>query len=79
MDIAKDILAFVRSELGGGAARKVRLDTPLLTGVIDSMEAMELITFLEESFGISLEFSDMNEENFRDVRALAELVSRKLG
>jgi acyl carrier protein len=78
MDTDKRILAFLRSELGKDA-RRVDAETPLLTGLVDSMQVMELASFLEEEFGIRLEFADMSEENFRNVQTLTDLVTRKLG
>lgn len=78
MDTAKRILSFLRTELGNGA-RKVDAETPLLTGLVDSIRVMELASFLEEEFGIRLEFADMSEANFRNVQTLTDLVARKLG
>jgi acyl carrier protein len=79
MDIAERILGFIRSELGRGAGRAVEPDTPLLTGLIDSLQIMELASFVEETFGVSLGHADVNEANFRDVHALVALISQKLG
>ena len=78
MDTDKRILAFLRSELGKGS-RRVDAETPLLTGLVDSIRVMELASFIEEEFGVRLEFADMSEENFRNVQTLTDLVTRKLG
>jgi acyl carrier protein len=77
MDIAEQILIFLQDGLGSGG-RKVGVDTPLLTGLVDSMQVAELASFVEEEFQVTLEFNDVTEENFRTVRALADLVTGKL-
>ncbi len=48
------------------------------TGHVNSMFAMELITFLEGSFGITIDNDDLELENFSTIDRLSELVDRKL-
>ncbi len=47
-------------------------------GFLDSMGLMMLITFLEESFKIKADDSDMVEENFESINAISEFVQKKL-
>ena len=55
----------------------VTLDYPLLeTGTIDSMDLQRLISFLDETFKISVADDDLLHENFENVRAIAELVGK---
>lgn len=54
-------------------------DTPLQgTGLLDSLAFLQLVTFLEQRFGISIDEDEMEPGNFRDARAVADLV-RRLG
>ena len=46
-------------------------------GYFDSMGFVLLITFLEENFGIKTEDSDLVEENFESIDAMADFVVRK--
>ena len=46
-------------------------------GILDSMGLVTLISFLEEEFNIQTEDSDLVEENFETINAIAEFVSRK--
>ena len=46
-------------------------------GGATSLFAMELVLFIEETFGIVLEDEDLERDNFRSVAALAALVARK--
>lgn len=55
------------------------VDLPLLeVGIIDSMGVMELIGFLEETFSVSLEDSEITEENLGTLAAIGALVRHKL-
>lgn len=55
-------------------------DLPLLeSGVLTSLQTVELVLFLEEHFGISVNDDDFVEENFSSVSAIAAFVERKLG
>ena len=49
------------------------------SGVVNSLFAMELITFLEGTFGITIETEDLELENFSTVERLSDLVARKTG
>lgn len=46
--------------------------------ILNSLELMELITELEDSFGISIEMEEIKPENFNDIDAICRLVE-KLG
>ena len=47
------------------------------SGIIDSTGVMELVCFLEETFGIAVGEDEMYPENLDSIRALAAYVSRK--
>ena len=47
------------------------------TGFVDSLFAMELITFLESTFEVVVDTDDLELDNFRTIDALAALVERK--
>ena len=48
-------------------------------GVVSSMFAMELVVYLEKTFGIAILGADLQLANFRTVRAMSDLVSRLRG
>jgi acyl carrier protein len=53
-------------------------DAPLIeTRVIDSMGILELISFLEDSFGIVIGDADVNEANLGTIAAMSAFVARK--
>ena len=45
-------------------------------GVLTSMVAMEIVVFLESTFGIAVVGSDLKMANFRTVDAMVALVTR---
>jgi methoxymalonate biosynthesis acyl carrier protein len=46
-------------------------------GFVNSLFAMELVLFIERTFGFELPNEDLTLDNFRTVRAMAELVCRR--
>ena len=54
-------------------------DTQLLEGgAIDCLGILDIVMFIENSFGISVSDADILEENFRTVDALCEFLRQKL-
>ncbi|MET7509472.1 MULTISPECIES: phosphopantetheine-binding protein [Streptomyces] len=47
-------------------------------GFVSSMFAMQLVSFVEHEFGITVENEDLELEHFRSVSALDAFVTRKL-
>ncbi|MGZ8197708.1 MAG: acyl carrier protein, partial [Burkholderiales bacterium] len=47
-------------------------------GIIDSTGVMELVSFLEQEFGIQVDDQDLVPENLDSISALAAFVTRKL-
>ena len=73
---AAEIQGWLRENVTGG--REVSPDEPLIeNGVLTSLQTVELVTFLEERFGIMVEDEEFDEENFGSVEAIANLVASK--
>lgn len=54
--------------------------TPLIEqGIIDSMGVMDLVTFIEQSFGVEFEMDDMTVEKLGTVAAISKLITSKRG
>lgn len=52
--------------------------TPLMTGgVLDSIATLNLVTLLEDEFGVSLAAHEVNVDNFNTLAAIAALVEAK--
>ena len=62
--------------------RDIPLDdgTPLIEeGYVTSLQAVELVLFLEERFQVQIDPEEVNEEEFHSLNTIADLVERKLG
>ena len=72
--IQEQILEFFREKK---KAEGLAFDTDLFKGgYIDSLFALEMVIYLEETFHIKLRNDDINEENFRTIDAIAAVVER---
>lgn len=49
------------------------------SGLVSSMFAMELVVYLETTYGVAVAGPDLKLENFRTVRQMTELVHRLSG
>ena len=75
-EINEIIREFLHGLLPNSAA--LRDDTSLLTsGVIDSMILLQLVGFLEETFGIQVEANEATRESFDRIDNIAAFVERK--
>ena len=48
-------------------------------GYVDSLFALQLVSHLEEAFGIEITDQDLDISNFSSVKAIVEFVDRKRG
>jgi methoxymalonate biosynthesis acyl carrier protein len=59
------------------AGAPVQADQDLFaSGLVSSMFAMQLVVHLEESYDIAIVGPELKLDNFRSVRAMAQLVTR---
>ncbi len=78
MDAQEKIVTFIRDEVLF-RRRSVDLtpDTPLATGLVDSLGMARIVSFLEEEFEVAIENTDLVPANFRTARDIARLVETK--
>jgi acyl carrier protein len=66
--------------LPGESPSNLTDDTPLRTsGILDSMATLSLVSFLERTFGISIDAHETGIDNFDRIQDIAALVARKRG
>lgn len=46
-------------------------------GFVNSLFAMQLVMFVENDFGITVENDDLDIDNFRSINAIVKLIERK--
>lgn len=61
--------------LDGSADTEITAQTPLLEwGIVNSINTMQLITFVREEIGVDVPTSAMSGKNFRDLGSITDLV-----
>ncbi|MCF6125365.1 acyl carrier protein [Mesorhizobium sp. M7A.T.Ca.TU.009.01.3.2] len=72
------IRAFLASNFYVADPRALEVETSLLDqGIIDSTGVLEVIGFVEETFGITVEDSELLPENFDSIQGIARYVLSK--
>jgi acyl carrier protein len=77
MEAANDIRRYIRDELSVVGGTSLTNDTPLWGGVIDSIGLMQLITFIEEQYGIDIGDDELTSAHFGTISDIAALVEKK--
>lgn len=78
MDIKSQVRQFVLSNFYVADPASLRDDVSLLdSGVVDSTGIMEVISFLEQTYHMSVDESEMVPENLDSIRAIGDYVQRK--
>ena len=68
----------LREYLPGESPANLTDETPLRTsGILDSMATLNLVTFVEESFGITIEAHETGIDQFDRIADIAALVTQK--
>ena len=78
MNIEEQLVAYFKENADVGM--EVSYDTLLVEdGVIDSMGVMDLIAFIEETYGLSMEMDDLEIENFATINHIKTFIVSKSG
>lgn len=79
-DTVKDTIRhfIVSNYLPGESLENLRDDTPLLSsGILDSLAALGLVSFLETEYRIELDVYDTSIEHFDRIEDIAHAVAKK--
>jgi len=81
MEVEKEIRNFIVENFLFGNREKLPGDDDsfLQKGLIDSTGILEVISFVEEKFGISVEDDELVPENLDSIRFLTDFIGRKRG
>lgn len=75
-DVREAIRGWLRETIG--ASVPLTDSTDLIgDGVLTSLQTVELVTYLDERFGIEIDDEEFVEENFRSIDTIASLVESK--
>lgn len=78
-DVIPQLGTFLAEKILKQPNRKISADEPLLSsGLIDSFSLMDVALFVEDTFGVRIEDTELNADTFDNLTQLAALIdSRK--
>ena len=78
-DVIPQLSAFVSTKILKQPNRVIESGEPLISsGLIDSFSLMDLALFVEDTFGVRIEDTELNADTFDNLTQLASLIeSRK--
>ena len=78
MEVRITVREFILENFIIDTAEDLREDDSLLErGIIDSTGVLELVAFIEEKFGITVEDDELIPENLDTIRDIAEFIRQK--
>jgi acyl carrier protein len=78
MEINQQVREFISSNFYVQDAKALADDASLLEhGIIDSTGVLEVITFIEDTFGLTVEDKEMLPENLDSIERISSFVRRK--
>lgn len=81
--MSKTIEIEITEFIANGAKQRIESITPedrlLEDGIIDSLSLLELVDFIERTYGIVVDEFDVDVDTFGSVRSIAGYVSAKRG
>jgi acyl carrier protein len=77
--ILPEVEKYIAAQILKQPSRKIAVDEPLISsGLIDSFSLMDLALFVEDTFGVRIEDTELNANTFDNLAQLAALIeSRK--
>ena len=75
--LERDLIELIDTELSLDPSHPVERDTDLLlTGQVDSLGVVQIVAWLEERLGITIDPSDVVLDNFQTVAAMVDFAER---
>ena len=74
-EVRGSIKTYILEEVLEGDEEEIENTTPLLKlGVLNSMEIVRLVSFINREFGVWIPNSEISADNFKDLDAITNLV-----
>jgi acyl carrier protein len=78
MTINNELTRYIAGEILKDSTRVVMNDEPLISsGLIDSFSLVDLALYVEDTFGVRIEDTELTSAVFDTVEQLVELISRR--
>lgn len=79
MSPLETVKAFIIDHFLFGEDGQLDNDTPFFgSGLVDSMGMLEIVSFVEETYGIKVEDDELMPENFANLETVGRYLTRKL-
>ncbi len=77
-DITAALAQYIASDILQQPGRAVAADAPLISsGLIDSFHLVDLSLFVEKTFGVLIDDSELNQETFDTISQLAAIIQSR--
>ena len=77
-DIQTTVGDYVSTSILKQSKRKIRADEPLISsGLIDSFSLVDLALFVEDTFGVHIDDTELNAQTFDTLDQLANLIQSR--
>jgi acyl carrier protein len=77
-DVIAQLSAFVKTSILKQPSRVIEASEPLISsGLIDSFSLMDLALFVEDTFGVRIEDTELNAGTFDNLNQLASLIESR--
>ncbi len=79
-DVRKKIQTFILERFPQARAAAVDVNEPLLVnGILDSLGVLDVVTFIEQDFGVTIDDEELTPEHFHSIHTIADFVVSKVG
>ena len=79
MNVRQAMQDYIVDNILFGEGERLQTDVPLYqNGIVDSLGVLEIITFMEQKFGIEIADDEVIPANFETLRKMCEFVERKI-
>ena len=76
--IVPQLQRFIATQILKQPTREIAADEPLVSsGLIDSFSLMDLALYVEDSFGVRIEDTELNADTFDSISQLAALIESR--
>ena len=77
-EIIQPLENYIAGKILKQPGRKIGIDEPLISsGLIDSFSLVDLALFVEDTFGVHIEDTELNSSYFDNLEQLAALVQKR--
>lgn len=77
MELERELIDYIRSEIAYDRLESLEPDEQLLNGALDSTDVLRLVVHVESRYDLRIQDEELVPENFETVAALAALIRAK--